>query len=323
MTDSDNNDAAGAMTRQDMGGQWTTTAETASAGVAAQARAEIEGHYFMALKRPRDWMQVRIEILKECQRPGFAESARYRKPAGRGNVVEGFSIRFAEAALRCMRNVAPKMQVIYDDAQKRVLRISVTDIENNLPYASEITVNKTVERLSLKPGQQALSQRTNSTGRTTFLVEATESDIATKEAAQVSKALRTLALRLLPGDIQDECKEQIDKTMNDNAAKDPDHERKRLVDAFAGVGVEPRALEEYLGHSVAQTVPAEIVELRRVYAAIKSGEATWSDVLAAKLPSPDDAEKKGSVRDKVRQAAEAAKDGEAAVETDSEGAENV
>lgn len=297
----------GTVARQDFGGQQiTTTAETSSTAVAAQMQAQIQARYIMALQRPRDWMQVRAELLRECQRPGFAESAEYAKPIGGGKTAVGLSIRFAEAALRCMRNIAPEVMTIYDDNRKRILRVSVTDIENNVPFTQDITIEKTVERKSVRPGQQVLSSRTNSQGQLTYLIEANEGDLDTKQGAQISKTLRTLALRLLPGDIQDDCRAQINTTLSNRAATDPDAERKKLVDAFAALSIQPKSLEEYLGHAVGQTVPAEIVDLRRVYQAIKSGECTWVEVLSAKLGSPDgddDKPKRSKVRDKIKQAA--------------------
>ena len=49
----------------------------------------------------------------------------------------------------------------------------------------------------------------NSYGDTVYLVEATEDDLLTKQAAHVSKVIRTAALRLLPSDILEEAMEQL------------------------------------------------------------------------------------------------------------------
>nr|NIU03565.1 hypothetical protein [Gammaproteobacteria bacterium]NIV50929.1 hypothetical protein [Gammaproteobacteria bacterium]NIX84839.1 hypothetical protein [Gammaproteobacteria bacterium] len=102
------------------------TAETASTAVAAQAAASVQARYVMALQRPRNIDQVRVDLLKECKRPGFARVAMYHKPIGKG--VTGPSIRFAEAAMRCMGNLMPEVATLYDDHDKRILRVSVTDL---------------------------------------------------------------------------------------------------------------------------------------------------------------------------------------------------
>ena len=123
-------------------------AETAATAVAAQARAAVESRYIMAMQRPRDLDAARLAILKECKRPGFAAVARYRKPVGDG--IEGPSIRFAEAAIRCMTNMLPETATIYEDQEKRIVRVSVTDLEANVTYSGDVTIEKTVERTKLK-----------------------------------------------------------------------------------------------------------------------------------------------------------------------------
>lgn len=255
-------------------------AETAASAVAAQATAIVQARQIMALKRPRDWDEVRSRLLKECKRPGFADVARYRKPIGKG--VEGPSIRFAEAAIRCMTNVVASTTTVFDDAQKRIVRVSVTDLESNVPYETDVVIEKTVERSKLSDGQTPLSVRVNSSGKKTYLVAATEDDLLNKQNALISKALRTNGLRLLPGDIFDDCMQQVFRTMDDRDAQDPDAARKKLVDAFAEVGVMPSSLKEYLGHDIATVGPAELKELRGVYTSVRDGEATWPDVLAHK-----------------------------------------
>ena len=263
------------------GAAMTRSAETASTAVAAQARAAVEARYVMAVKRPRDMDQVRLNILKECKRPGFAAVARYRKPVGDG--IEGPSIRFAEAALRCMTNVMPEVATVYEDAEKRIQRVTVTDLEANVTYSSDVTIEKTVERNKLKDGQVPIKSRTNSVGKTTYLVEATEDDLLNKSGALVSKALRTLALRIIPGDILEEAMAQVVETLEKEDAKDPSAARKKLVDVFASFGVKPSDLRDYLGHDLDGVTPAELTELRAVGASLRDGEATWKDSLAHKL----------------------------------------
>jgi hypothetical protein len=261
--------------RQEFGAhELAARTETATAAMTAQAKASVEARFILALQRPRDIDTVRTKVLKECRRPGFAQVARYSKPVG-GQRIEGPSIRFAEAALRIMGNVLPETTVIYDDQQKRITRVSVTDLETNLTYSSDVTVEKTVERKELKDGQVPLGSRRNTYGKMVYLLPATEDDIANKVNAAVSKALRGHALRILPGDILEEAMEICVATLNSEAAADPDREKKRILDAFAALRVMPNHLSEYLGHAVDQCSPAELVELRALYQAIKDGETTW------------------------------------------------
>lgn len=270
--------------RNEFGAQQTTHAlvETASTAVAAQAKAMVEARYVMAMQRPRDWDAVRQNLLRECKRPSFAhnKSAYYRKPIGQG--VEGLGIRFVEVALRCMTNVLVETTMIFEDDAKEVHRVSVTDLESNLTYPLDVRVSKTVERAKPMDDGSYLAVRKNSYGKMTYTVPANDDDLLNKRAALISKAIRTLGLRIVPGDLQDEAEEIIKHIRLDDAARDPGAERKRIADAFAEIGVKAADLVAYLGHSLDSCSPPELVDLRGIYGAIKDGEATWKSVIENK-----------------------------------------
>jgi hypothetical protein len=234
----------------------------------------------MAMHRPRNMDQVRTSLMKECRRPGFAAAAIYRKPIGDG--IEGLSIRFAEAAARCFGNIAMEVTQIYDDETTRVVRVSATDLEANITWPQDVTVSKTVERRQLRKGQRAVAERTNSYGDRVFLVEASDDDLLNKQGALVSKALRTCILRIIPGNLQDEAYDVCNAILKDDAAKDPDAARNAVCDAFADKGIQPTDLEEWLGHKLEVATPSEIEQLRRLFVAIRDGEATWPEALTAR-----------------------------------------
>lgn len=268
-------------TRQEFGGTMAAP-ETASSYVAAQAKAVVEARYVMALRRPRNWDQVRQDLLKECKRPSFAhnKSAYYRKPIGDG--VEGLGIRFVEVALRCMTNVLVETTMIFEDEGKEIHRVSVTDLESNLTYPLDVRVTKTVERSKPSDDGSYISVRKNSYNKNVYTVPATDDDLLNKRAAQISKAIRTLGLRIIPGDMQDEAEGIIKAIRLDEAARDPDTERKRIADAFAEIGVKVADLTEYLGHALDTCSPAELVNLRGIYGAIRDGESSWKSVMENK-----------------------------------------
>jgi hypothetical protein len=269
---------ANQLIRRDLGGTSISRENQATAALVAKARAEIEARYAMAMHRPRNMDQVRAMIMKEARRPGFAASAIYRKPVGDG--VEGLSIRFAEAAARCFGNIAMEVTQIYDDEHSRIMRVSATDLESNVVWPVDVTVSKTVERRTLRKGQQAVAERTNSYGDRVYVVEASDDDILNKQGALVSKALRTCILRIIPGNLQDEAYDVCNAILKDAAAKDPDAARNAACDAFAGQGIQPTDLESWLGHKLDVATPAEIEQLRRLFVAIRDGEATWPEALA-------------------------------------------
>lgn len=251
--------------------------ETAATAVAAQAKALVEARYTVALHRPRDLDVVRERLLRECRRPSFAAVARYRKPIGAG--IEGPSIRFAETAIRCMTNITVETVTVYDDREKRIVRVMVTDLEANVPYSQDVTIEKTVERRSAKNGDEVLRVRTNSKGEPVHIIVATEDDILNKQNALISKAVRTLGLRLVPGDLIDEAMWEVKQTQKNADAADPDQAKRTLFDAFSDIGVRAEQVKEYLGHAAESLTPKELADLRGLYAALRDGETTWREVM--------------------------------------------
>jgi hypothetical protein len=271
-------------TRQEFGAQEQTTAlvETAATAIAAKSKAMVEARYIMAMRQPRNWDQVRQDLMAECKRPNFAhnKSAYYRKPIGKG--VEGLGIRFVEVALRCMRNVLVETTMTFEDDTKEIHCVSVTDLESNLTYPLDVRVSKTVERSKPMDDGTYISVRKNSYDKLTYTVPAGDDDLLNKRAALISKAIRTLGLRVIPGDLQDEAEAIIKAVRMDEAARDPGAERKRIADAFNEIGVKADELVKYLGHSLDICSPTELVDLRGIYGAIKDGEATWKQVMENK-----------------------------------------
>lgn len=254
------------------------SADIQASAMAAQVRASVEARWLVAMRSPRSMDQVRSELLRLCKQTTFANLAKYARPMGREKIV-GPSIRFVEAALAAMGNMIAEPSVIYDDDNKRIVEVSVTDLEKNITFKKNATIAKVVERRSLQDGRTPLKSRRNSFGDTIYTVEATEDEVALKEGAAVSKAMRVCGLRIIPQWLIDECMNACDATMASNVSKDPDAERKRLADAFSNLGIEPVDLEEYLGHDLAKVTPAEIVELRQIFAAIRDGESTWVAII--------------------------------------------
>jgi len=282
MTQQGNGNTGLAIRQEGFGGMSTQgVGETSALAIAAQAKAAVEARWIVAMRQRRDVDQVRGEILRECKRPAFAEVARYLKPIGDG--VTGPSIRFVEAALQAYGNCDTEAITIYDDADKRIVEVRVTDFERNVTHRKQITVTKVVERKFLRKGQTAIGTRTNSYGDTIYMVAASDDDLLNKEGALVSKAVRTCGLRLLPGWLVEECMAAVVKTQNTQAARDPDAERKRVADAFMEVNVQPADLSKYLGHDLGKVSPAELTELRQVFATIRDGQASWPDILAHRL----------------------------------------
>lgn len=275
----------------------TALAETTSTAVAAREKAAVEARFLMALKRVRNIDQARLRILDACKRPRFAESARYSKPVGNKR-VEGLSIRFAEEAARAWGNIDIAAVVVFDDRERRIYRVTGTDLETNATQHQDVIVEKVVERRNVREGQTVVGSRTNTTGQRVYLIEASEDDLLNKSNAMISKARRNVILTLIPSDVCEEAEEVVVETLRDRAAKDPDGERKRIIDAFWGLGVTPVQLEEFIGKPLTVLNPAELNLLRAVYTAIRDGETTWQAAVEEQKPKSAGAPSAANAPDK-------------------------
>lgn len=272
--------------------------ETAATAVAAREKAAVEARYVMALQRPRNIEKARQQLLKACDNPDFAESSWYKIP----NKGEGFTIRFAEEALRCFGNIYPETMTVYENEQIRIIRVTVTDLESNLSYSSEIIIQKAIERQRVREGQTVLARRMNSSGKEVFLIEATDDEVLVKQNSLRSKALRTDGLRLIPSWLKEEAKQKIFAAMDGKTKQDPDAAKRKLIDGFAEVGVRVTDLEAYLGHGLEQVSVKELVDLKKIWVAVANGEISWAEVLEARQPSAE--ELKGSKEAQERVLAE-------------------
>lgn len=269
--------------------QSITNQETVATVLAARAKAEVEARFIVAMKRPRDWDIVRRRLLDACERPGFAGSAVekiwgaawYLKPVGSG--IEGFSIRFAEECIRQMGNLDARSTIIWEDEQNRLVSVEVIDLETNISIPTTIAINKTIERKYLKKGEVAISVRTASDGKPVYLRKATEDEVLQKQNSAISKAIRNGVLRLVPGDIQAECRERILQIRAGDMAKDPAKFKRNIIDSFRGLNVKPDDLKVYLDHDIDTCSQAELVALRDLYKTIRDGETTWHEVITAVL----------------------------------------
>lgn len=270
-----------------------SSAETAAIAMATQQKAIVEARYKMALARPRDLDLVRQKMLKDASRPSFATVAIYHKPVGNG--IEGPSIRFVESAIRNMTNILTETSTVSEDDERRVIRVAVSDLETNTYFSQDVTVTKTVERRKLPQGEKPIRVRANSNGQPIYILHATDDEILNKQNALISKAVRTLGLRLIPGDLVDEALWEIKKTMAQQDRQDPDAAKHRIIDAFAQLGVSVEALKEFVGHELSALTPNEIQLLRTTYTSIKDGETSWKAVM------DDKAEKEASAKEKEKQ----------------------
>lgn len=262
--------------------------ETAGMALATRAEAMVKARVALAVSNPRDWMTVRERMLKDCERPLFAEKAMYRLKRG-DTFINGISIRGAEALARHMGNLVVESPIIAEDATKRLIEVTVTDLETNFTETQQVVVTRTVERKSYQ-GQvpkglhpsQILGERLNSYGDRIFIVEATDDEFNIKTNAAVSKVRRNKILEMIPADIRADVEEAAQRVYAKTVAgeyKDPSAWTKKLFDAFATLKVTAAQLRAYVqaahGVTVEQMTEKQLQEVRDVYGAINQGETTF------------------------------------------------
>lgn len=250
--------------------------------IEARIRSEYQVRTALALGRPRDMDEVRERILKDCKRPGFAAVAEYSLPRG-GKAINGPSVRFADAALSALGNIAAETNVLREDETERTCEVVLTDLERNTTVRQGFIVSKISERHNLPPNarqEDIVGTRVNAEGVTLYLVKVGENDILMKQNSTEARIRRNLILRLLPGDIKDEALDMCAEVRRQKDATDPEAARKKLLDSFAAIGVNAASLKTYLGHDVNQCSPAQLDDLRKLYAGIRNGDTTWSEIVA-------------------------------------------
>lgn len=302
----------GDVVRQEFGGeqQIARTAETATAAVAAREQASVNARYLMALQRPRDVERFRSALLRECKRPGFATLAEYCRPVGKeknkqtGNWEEKFatgpSIHLMRTAVALYGNMLVDSATMFESEDTRLVHAYALDLENNVSWAKTIAISKTTEKrgqedrktkkMGPPPGREVLSERFNTYGDPVYIVLATEDEIRVKESRLLAITQRENARAVLPRDIIDEAIATARSTIKDADAKDPDEARRKVIDAFGEMGVQPVDLEKYVGHPLDRMSPAELNELRGVFVSMREGDLTWDAAMAAKAATDDNGE---------------------------------
>jgi hypothetical protein len=247
----------------------------------AGAIAQVQARTLMAVRFKNDIDVARQGILKECVRPQFAGTAMYALPRG-DKMIRGLSIHYADMALQHLRNIQINYSLEADNERQRVIRVTAVNLETNSSWDELAVVDKTVERKKLRPGQVALSQRTNSYGDLVYLITADEGDFIVKMRAELAKRRRDVILRVIPEWLREESMEAIQTTvrkMADGSAPDGDKQRRKLLDRLLARGVSADQIAEYLGHPAERMTADEFAELVKIGQAIAEGSTNWDDVI--------------------------------------------
>lgn len=253
----------GVMAQMDKINQGTVAIE------ASRAIAEAQGKLVIAKRFPRDDVEAYAKAMEACQRPTMAAKAFYSFPRG-GQTVEGPTIRFAEELARCWGNIDYGIKELSQDDGKSEMQAYAWDLETNAQSVQNFT----------NPHQREQGKK--------MVTLTSQRDIYENNANMATRRLRSRILAILPSWFVEDAIEECKKTLagrNDTPLID---RVKKMVVAFAKIGVTQEQIEKRLKKKIDTMNADDFVEYTGIYNAIKQGEskiAEWfeSDPIASDL----------------------------------------
>ena len=234
-----------------------------------RAMAEVQAAVVMAKRFPRNVQDAVEKIMISCQRPGLAEAAVYTYARGGSNIT-GPSIRLAEAIAQCWGNLQFGVRELEQRAGESTVEAFCLDLETN---TRQVKVFQVKHIRPTKKGSYAIDD---------------PRDVYELVANQGARRLRACILGIIPGDIVDDAVAECERTMTAKADTGPEG-IKKLVGAFAKVGVAKEQIEKRIQRRLDTITPAQMVSLRKVFNSLRDGMSTaadWFEVAAAYEDAP-------------------------------------
>lgn len=226
-----------------------------------RAIAEVQAAMMIAKANPRDPVAAMDRILNSCTRPTLANAAVYQYSRG-GSDVTGPSIRLAEAMAQQWGNMQFGIREVEQrrtgTGSESTVQAYAWDVETNT--RREVTFTVPHERHT-KQGKKSLTD---------------PRDVYELVANQGSRRLRACILAVIPGDVTEAAVAQCDVTMHATADTSPEAIQK-LVQAFALYRVNQQQLEKRIQRRMDAIQPAQVVQLRKVYASLRDGMSKPED----------------------------------------------
>ena len=259
----------GVMAQMDKINQGTVAIE------ASRAIAEAQGKLVIAKRFPRNEVEAYAKAMEACQRPTMAAKAFYSFPRG-GQTVEGPTIRFAEELARCWGNIDYGIKELSQDDGKSEMQAYAWDLETNAQSVQNFTNPHKREKTDRKTRTVVMENLTS------------QRDIYENNANMATRRLRSRILAILPSWFVEDAIEECKKTLagrNDTPLID---RVKKMVVAFAKIGVTQEQIERRLKKKIDTMNADDFVEYTGIFNAIKQGEskiAEWfeSDPVASDL----------------------------------------
>jgi hypothetical protein len=196
-------------------------------------------------------------ILSDCTRPSLAETGLYQYSRG-GSDISGPSIRLAETMARRWGNIASGI--------KEVSRAG--GYSECVAYSWDLETGYYDER-------QFQVRHWRDTRQGGYLLT-DERDIYELIANVGQRRKRAVLLTVLPGDVVEAAREQCERTLKASADTSVEALR-RIVQAFGEFGVTQAQIEKRIQRRMDSIHPAQVVQLRKIYASLKDEMSSPSD----------------------------------------------
>lgn len=238
-----------------------------------RAIAEAQGQLILAKRFPRDLNVSYAELMESCRLPAMASVAFYSVPQGNSKVT-GPSIRLAEEIARVYGNMEyGHRELSRIDAGphgfgRSEVEVYAWDKQANNRSVRQITVLHT---LDTKDGPKKLRD---------------QKEIDNKIANVASKQMRGRLLALLPKWLVESAVQECRKTLAGNSAEPLAERVRKMIGAFAAVGVTVDHLECYIGKPLDQLLVDELVDLQGVYNSIRVEGIKPSEIFGQQEQQP-------------------------------------
>lgn len=231
----------------------------------ARAVAEVKAKLFAAKTYPRDKAAAFQSIMDACRRPALAGVSMYAYPKG-GGKVRGPSIRLAEVLAAAWGNVSYGLRELSRKPGVSEMQAYCWDMQTNTESLQNFTVKHEID---LTGGLKKILKD--------------EREIYELTANAGARRMRARILAIIPPDVIEAAIEECRKTMaGDNKTPLIDRVRK-MVGAFADLGVSLALIEKQTGKKLEDLLPDDLADLQEIYRSIKdemTSASQWFDTKA-------------------------------------------
>jgi hypothetical protein len=209
---------------------------------------EVKGAIMIAKMCPRNENVALDKILKACERKTLVEKSLYEYERG-DSLVEGPSIRLAEAVLLHWGNAQSGVREIETNEDETIYEAYAWDVENNVRSSRVFSVKHI--RQSRQAGTKKLTD---------------QRDIYEVVANHGARRRRACIIEIIPADVMEAAVEKCKSTLTRLAGEVPREDRiKLMLESFSHFGVGKEMIEKKFGCKLEALSETNLVRLRNIY----------------------------------------------------------